>query len=443
MTYRIDNMPSQVSAALGLVLKYLLGESDLSQMLMDLTLDNEILEEQEEEEKDIAGTFLNAILNPLESTNRYLQYDFTRAKIGAGKGQQNNNIKVLNVSIDINDSEDGPLYCDKGWRKLNFLNGSQCWKHFDQREARAGAKQLCFEKNAELVKPATRADNLVLSGYVWDNEIDDCVWLGLNDLREEGVFKFDNSDVEVEYTQFSKHSRANTEHRNHVIFQPSANYSPKRERWFMANGEIKRCSVICVKVKFPSLLTFNLSAVVQDVGDRNRQAAAVINPLDKVNRFLSLGELDAYYEVVRKKVKNGEEVCDRGFEQVGNNCLMYRPQQWEKRTHKIECLKLGATLFAPMNEGEQEEMLGYLDEQSAEPNTRIWIGFNDGKVEGTYVLDNTKGAVLMPWENFRVEDNVNTEVTGSVVVDYQTGQWIRVDSYQNDTAVCSKPLLPK
>ena len=86
MTYRIDNMPSQVSAALGLVLKYLLGESDLSQMLMDLTLDNEILEEQEEEEKDIAGTFLNAILNPLESTNRYLQYDFTRAKIGAGKG---------------------------------------------------------------------------------------------------------------------------------------------------------------------------------------------------------------------------------------------------------------------------------------------------------------------------------------------------------------------
>ena len=96
-----------------------------------------------------------------------------------------------------------------------------------------------------------------------------------------------------------------------------------------------------------------------------------------------------------------------------------------------------------MNEGEQEEMLGYLDEQSVEPNSRVWIGFNDGKVEGTYVLDNTKGAVLMPWDNFRVEDNANTEESGSVVVDYQTGQWIRVDSYQNDTAICSKPLLPK
>ena len=86
MTYRIDNMPNQVSSALGLVLKYLLGETDISQMLMDVTMDNEILEVQEEEEKNIASTFLNAILNPLESTNRYLQYDFTRTKIKAGNG---------------------------------------------------------------------------------------------------------------------------------------------------------------------------------------------------------------------------------------------------------------------------------------------------------------------------------------------------------------------
>ena len=157
---------------------------------------------------------------------------------------------------------------------------------------------------------------------------------------------------------------------------------------------------------------------------------------------MSLGELDAYYEVVRKKTKNGEAVCDAGFEQVGNSCLMYRPGQLHKRTHKIECLKLGATLFAPMDEGEQEEMLGYLDTQNAEEGTRVWIGFNDGKVEGTYVLDNSKGAILMPWENFKLDDNDNTEEAGSLVMDYDTGLWIRVDSYQNDTAVCSKPLLP-
>ena len=111
------------------------------------------------------------------------------------------------------------------------------------------------------MKPATRADNLVLSGYIWDNEIDKCVWLGINDFRKEGVFKFDNSDIGVEHTQFSKHSRANNENRNHVIFQPSANYSPKRERWFMADGETKRCSVICVKVELNSLFTFNPSGL--------------------------------------------------------------------------------------------------------------------------------------------------------------------------------------
>ena len=107
MTYRIENMPSQVSNALGLVFKYLLGETDLSQMLMDISMDNEILQEQEEveeEEKDIAKIFLSAILNPLESTNRYLQYDFTRDKIEAGKGKSSildRKVTLLEIRLSL------------------------------------------------------------------------------------------------------------------------------------------------------------------------------------------------------------------------------------------------------------------------------------------------------------------------------------------------------
>lgn len=120
--------------------------------------------------------------------------------------------------------------------------------------------------------------------------------------------------------------------------------------------------------------------------------------------------------------------------------MMFRSEKLEKLTHKKACRKLKANLVAPMNQAEQDELLGYLSQQSVDPTSRIWLGFNDGIVNGKYVLDNTKGAVLMPWDNFRVENNLNTEEAGSIVMEYQTGDWIRVDAFHNDTAVCSKAL---
>ena len=240
---KLINMPEQVSLALDVVFRYLIGNP--STLLMDGFLNpggfgDDEPEEPEENDKDLAGIFLSTLLNPSGNTNRYLQYEFTRTKLDGANGESGD------VVAD---------YCDKGWRKLN---GNQCWRHFDERMARTGAKQMCFQKNAELVKPATVADNLVLASYVWDNEIDSCLWLGISDAREEGVFMFDNSNVPVDHMPFSKHSRANNEYRNHVIYQPSANYSPKRDRWFIADGDVKRCGVICVKVStFQANCIFN------------------------------------------------------------------------------------------------------------------------------------------------------------------------------------------
>ena len=141
--------------------------------------------------------------------------------------------------------------------------------------------------------------------------------------------------------------------------------------------------------------------------------AAVLDPIKNVNRFLSLGQLDAYYEVVRNKVKNGELVCDDGFELVGNRCLLFRPAQLYKRDHKIECLKLGATLFAPMDEYEQEELLGFLDLQVEGTETRVWIGFNDAKTEGLYVVDNSK-----------VKDSLTQDIFHGEKIYLQAGQMI-------------------
>merc|ERR1712113_113290 len=132
--------------------------------------------------------------------------------------------------------------------------------------------------------------------------------------------------------------------------------------------------------------------------------------------------------------------CDDGFEQVGNNCFLLRSAAEEKLVHKKACRELGANLAAPTNAAEQQELLDFLASKSVDASTRVWLGWNDGQNDGTYVLDNSKGAVLMPWDNFRAEDNENTVEKGSIVVEYSTGDWIRTDAFGNDAAVCSKPF---
>lgn len=230
---RLENMPQNVASALDLVFDYLIG-SDTSQMLNDgfIATDDfeEVKEVEEKPKKDVAKVFLNSILNPSDNTNRYLQYNFALSKIDS--------------EIDDETSADLPSYCDKGWRKIN---GNQCWRYFDERVTKGGAKTTCFEKNAELVKPAYRAQNIALSNFLWDLEVESCVWLGVNDAQTEGVFVFDNTDQVVEHTEFSKHSRVNNQDRNSVYYTPSATYSPKRERWFLTDSD-RKCSTVCVKV---------------------------------------------------------------------------------------------------------------------------------------------------------------------------------------------------
>ena len=229
---RLQNMPENVATALDLVFDYLIG-SDTTQMLNDGFINTGDLEPEEAEEKpknDLAKVFLNSILNPVEKANRYLQYDFYLSQIESKTQDER--------------SADLPTYCDKGWRKIN---GDQCWRYFDERIPKRDAKILCFEKNAEIVKPANRAENIALSNFLWDAEVESCVWLGVNDARNEGTFLFDSTNQVVEHTEFSKHSRINNEDRNSVYYTPSATYSPKRERWFITDAD-RKCSTVCVKV---------------------------------------------------------------------------------------------------------------------------------------------------------------------------------------------------
>ena len=125
-------------------------------------------------------------------------------------------------------------------------------------------------------------------------------------------------------------------------------------------------------------------------------------------------------------------------------------------------------------------LLGFLDQQDFK-SSKIWIGINDGKVEGTYVYDNTVEAIT--YENFAKDSAPNSEergmaliyttfakrhpaaknennhmydekctkkitfeffknffTLGSVQMNYPRGDWNRVDRFSPAAVVCAKPL---
>ena len=98
-------------------------------------------------------------------------------------------------------------------------------------------------------------------------------------------------------------------------------------RWNMAS-QGKKCNSICVKAP----------------GDRNRTPNAVSDPLSNVNRFMTIGQLDEFYNLVEQKLKNGERLCEEGWTEVGTGCYKLVNQLMDKKSHKTNCLTMGASL---------------------------------------------------------------------------------------------------
>jgi len=414
---KIRNMPDDVADAANIVIDYFKRESA---MLMDVFPEEEEIEYEEEEEaeeveepkKFNAARTLQIMLNPIENTNRFLRYEFMKERNRISDGAEA-------IGIKINPSH---LTCDKGWKNIDGL----CWKYIKSDISnKMAAKANCLAKNGELVKPSTYRDNRNIASFMWEEEIETCVWLGINDDKNEGQFVFDNTNQSVNHTEFNPLARTNDITRNHVYFEPTEFYAINDRRWNLAsNDDSKRCSAICIK----------------SPGDRNRVEKAVRDPLTNVNRFLSLGKLDEFHQLVERKNRNGEFLCDHHWKQVGVNCYKLINEKLDKRSLKIECLKEGAIIAKIFSEEDNDLMLGFLDQTLSyiDNEIQIWIGINDGKIEGNYVFDNTiDNPTYFNWSPTSVE---NSEEVGSVQLQYPSGQWIRTDRYSPAAAICSKPI---
>uniref|UniRef100_A0A672FPM8 C-type lectin domain containing 11A n=1 Tax=Salarias fasciatus TaxID=181472 RepID=A0A672FPM8_SALFA len=94
-----------------------------------------------------------------------------------------------------------PTGCQKG-RRLGY----KCYLVYNSQEDYAGASRKCLERGGRMAMPRDRREQEALADYVktffrpgnWP------VWLGINDLRSEGMYLFDDG-TRVSYFQWRKH----------------------------------------------------------------------------------------------------------------------------------------------------------------------------------------------------------------------------------------------
>ena len=69
------------------------------------------------------------------------------------------------------------------------------------------------------------------------------------------------------------------------------------------------------------------------------------DPIKKVNRFLTLGGLDHFYETLQDNTDRNQS-CQKNWRQVGNVCMLLLNRNQKKVVHKRSCLKSGAQLVS-------------------------------------------------------------------------------------------------
>lgn len=95
--------------------------------------------------------------------------------------------------------------CFKGCEKGQRI-GYKCYLVYNSLEDYAGASRKCIERGGRMAMPRDRKEQEALADYVknffhpgnWP------VWLGVNDLRSEGLYLFDDG-TRVTYFQWRKH----------------------------------------------------------------------------------------------------------------------------------------------------------------------------------------------------------------------------------------------
>lgn len=107
---------------------------------------------------------------------------------------------------------------------------------------------------------------------------------------------------------------------------------------------------MCSKKLDESALKTIFSSLLDTSSTESRQSISIprkvqADPIQKVNRFLTLGGLNHYYESLQNKT-DPKQTCQKKWTQVGNLCMLLLNRNQKKTVHKRSCLKSGAKLVS-------------------------------------------------------------------------------------------------
>ena len=105
---------------------------------------------------------------------------------------------------------------------------------------------------------------------------------------------------------------------------------------------------VCPKKLDESALKEIFSSLLNTPSTESRQLISIprkvqADPIQKVNRFLTLGGLDHFYETLQNNT-DPKQSCQKKWRQVGNMCMLLLNRNQKKTVHKRSCLKSGAKL---------------------------------------------------------------------------------------------------
>uniref|UniRef100_A0A3B3ZIW8 C-type lectin domain-containing protein n=1 Tax=Periophthalmus magnuspinnatus TaxID=409849 RepID=A0A3B3ZIW8_9GOBI len=131
-------------------------------------------------------------------------YNYVVSRL-AGLDQSIHKLNVGQYTLDVKVSQLidrlNRMDCQKGRRV-----GYKCYLVYNSKEDYAGASRKCLERGGRMAMPRDRREQEALADYVksffhpgnWP------VWLGINDLRSEGTYVFDDGTA-VSYFQWRRH----------------------------------------------------------------------------------------------------------------------------------------------------------------------------------------------------------------------------------------------
>jgi len=358
----------------------------------------------------------NIIWNIDQKMNRYQRYAFDWEQ------------------IDPTSFEDDTPCMGPGWTKQNGL----CWRVFRRKrkgvfQTKADLKSRCMKVQGRLIGPEDDAENeliytyLASKGFQTHKQFE--FFLGINDGMTEGEYKFDNSPLQVAYTNFAPDAETNVEGVNEVVYK-----FPEKTWGRRASEAI--AGTICVR--FPGV---------------RRMSKAQKDPENNINTFLNEGHIERMEQYVEANLGIGAlTYCPAGWTEVWGRCWLLRNKMMNKKAAKTWCFHKGATLLQVSSQTDQNSLIQFLNYHSfpVKATSTIWLAINDGKSEGNFKIDNTctkKGksqeaidsCLDATYTNFSSDpDNINDDTKNSVYYSHVTESWYYAKEDATAKFICEK-----